>query len=252
MSVPHFPTDYDEYAPTYAWTRWAVPWVLAPLARAVSRLPAGSVIIEAGCGTANYSCALAEVHPQARYVGFDLSAPMLEQARARRAPVLLVRADAATAFPFRDAACGLLFAVDVIHHLTDLRRFFAEGRRVLGRGGRMVLVTDSDDTMRQRSLTHYFPEILAIEARRYPVPQDLHAIAGRAGLQLEEQAQAFGDIPLSDEFVARLEAKCSSAMRQLAPEVHAAGMARVRADQARGALWRSHYLVLQYATERGG
>jgi hypothetical protein len=40
-----------------------------------------------------------------------------------------------------------------------------------------------------------------------------------------------------------------AAMRLLTPEAHAAGMTRVRQAQARGELWRSHYVVLHYARE---
>ena len=40
--------DYDQYAPTYSWARWAVPWVLAPLARVAAALPSGSTVLEAG------------------------------------------------------------------------------------------------------------------------------------------------------------------------------------------------------------
>ena len=248
MSTPHFPTDYDQYAPTYAWARSAFAWVLAPLRRAVNRLPAASTVLEPGCGTGNYVCALGESRPGLRYVGLDLSGPMLHHARARRSPVRFVRADAAVAFPFRDATCALVFAVDVVHHLDSLPRFFQEVRRVLGSGGRLIIVTDSEQTMRERSLTAYFPDVLAIEQRRYPTPGQLQAAAGVAGLRLEAQEQAVGDVPLSDEFVARLAAKCSSALRLLPPDAHAAGMARVRAGQAQGRLWRSHYLVLHYAT----
>ena len=37
-----------------------------------------------------------------------------------------------------------------------------------------------------------------------------------------QEEPAAGDMPLTDAFVASLEARCSSAMRLLAPEVHAA------------------------------
>src|SRR5262249_51976280 len=108
------------------------------------------------------------------------------------------------------------------------------------------IVTDSKETMEQRSLTRYFPEILAIELRRYPEPEQLDSAAAAAGLTLIERQNAAGDISLSDEFVARLDAQCSSAMGLLPPDVHAAGMARVRAAQREGAVWRSCYLVLAY------
>jgi SAM-dependent methyltransferase len=216
------------------------------LIRSVQGLSKGSTVIEAGCGTGNYICALAELRPDIAYLGFDLSQPMLDVAQARGTIVKFVQGDASTQFPCAEAVAALVFAVDVVHHLVDLQRFFQECRRVLGIDGRVIIVTDSYESMRARSLTKYFPEILRIEQQRYPGLQQLHSAATAAGLVFTLEEQAIGDIPLSEAFLAALEARCSSAMRLIPAEAHAAGMASVRAAQREGALWRSHYVVLHY------
>jgi SAM-dependent methyltransferase len=244
---PQFPTDYDQYAATYAWARWAVPWVLEPLSRVAGGLPAGAMILEAGCGTGNYICALAERHRTLRCIGFDRSTPMLAQARSRGCAVEFATADATDRFPCQDRTCALVFAVDVVHHLDALAPFFAEARRVLDDAGRLVIVTDSPETMRQRSLTRFFPEILALEQARYPDPERLEAAAQGEGFRLVLQEDAVGEMPLDDAFIASLQAKCASAMRLLSDEVHESGMARVRKARAEGLAWSSHYVILHYA-----
>ena len=45
----------------------------------------------------------------------------------------------AEALPFGEASLGALVLFDVLHHLSDPRRFFAEAARVLAPGGRIVL-----------------------------------------------------------------------------------------------------------------
>ena len=45
----------------------------------------------------------------------------------------------ADALPFPDASLGALVLFDVLHHLSDPRRFFAEATRVLVPGGRIVM-----------------------------------------------------------------------------------------------------------------
>ena len=75
--------DYDTYAPTYVWARWAVPWVVEPLAQSAGVLPRGAAVLEIGCGTGNYIWALFDVRRELKYVGFDVSEPMLHQARSR-------------------------------------------------------------------------------------------------------------------------------------------------------------------------
>ena len=239
-------TDYDEYAPTYAWARGAVPWVLQPLADSTRLLRVGAAVLEIGCGTGNYIRALSEGRRDLVYVGFDVSGPMLEQARGKGSSVTFIRADAAKRFPFADGAFGLAFAVDVIHHIADLPCLFDQARRVLLPGGQLTIVTDSETTLRRRSLTKFFPEILPIELARYPPLPLLHEEAWRAGLQLISQAEATGQIALGVEFLTRLEAKSSSAMRLIEPQAHADGMARVRAAGARGEHWLSCYDVLLY------
>jgi SAM-dependent methyltransferase len=240
------PTDYDEYAPTYAWARWAVPWVVSPLARIVGALPADAAVLEIGCGTGNYVWALAEPRSNLVYAGFDLSEAMLREARRRGSRVTFVHGDAAKEFPFPSQSFAVTFAVDVIHHIEDRPRFFAEAHRVLVPGGHLVIVTDSEDTLKRRSLTFFFPEILAIERTRYPTIARLHREADRVGLRLDSEEQAVGRIPLDGEFLGKLEAKCSSAMRLMTAEQHAAGMARVRAAGARGEQWLSCYNVVHY------
>lgn len=242
-----FPTDYDEYASTYAWARSAVPWVLERLQVFISHVPRGAAVLEIGCGTGNYIGELSGRQAQLRPVGLDRSKPMLDQALSAAPQASYVAADAAVDFPFADQAFSFEFAVDVIQHIDDLRRFFTEAHRVLEASGSLIVVTDSEATLRRRSLTVHFPEILPTELIRYPALSLLHREAAWAGFQLVSHTPAVGEIPLNADFMERLEAKCSSAMRLMSPADHAAGMARVRAARARGESWLSYYDVLHYA-----
>lgn len=242
----HYPVDYDNYAPTYAWARFAVPWVLEPLVRSLREAPAGAGVLEIGCGTGNYLRALSSERADSTFVGVDRSRPMLQEARRTPADINYLVGDAALALPFATGTFLLAFAVDVIHHIADVTRFFQEASRVLQPGGRLTLVTDSEDTFRRRSLTAYFPELLSIELDRYPAISLLNEKATLAGFRLSDYEQAMGEIDLSDDFLARLESKCSSAMRLITAFEHAAGMERVRAAQGRGEKWLSIYEVLQY------
>jgi len=133
-----------------------LPWILEPLARAVTATPPHSAVLEAGCGTCNYANALAERFDDRRFHGFDRSGEMLAGARSRSHKVALVRADAESSFPYQDHVFELIYFVDVIHHIVKLSTLFAESSRTLLRDGTLIIVTDSEEDIRSRSLTHYF------------------------------------------------------------------------------------------------
>ena len=69
-------------------------------------------------------------------------------------------------WPYADHSADLVFNVDVIHYINDLSVFFQEGRRVLKPGSKLLIATDSEDDLRHRSLTLFFPEILEHELAR--------------------------------------------------------------------------------------
>jgi len=238
--------DYDGYAGEYAQVRWAFPWILEPLARAVTATPPHSAVLEAGCGTCNYANALAERFDDRRFHGFDRSGEMLAGARSRSHKVALVRADAESSFPYQDHVFELIYFVDVIHHIVKLSTLFAESSRTLLRDGTLIIVTDSEEDIRSRSLTHYFPELLNLELERYPQIGELHAAARGSGLQSVRSEPAEGFIDLTPEFLNQLERKGSSGLRLIAPEAHARGMERLREAYRKGERWFSCYTVLHY------
>jgi SAM-dependent methyltransferase len=237
--------DYGSYASTYATARWAMPWIVRPLLERVERAADGARILEIGCGTGNYLEALRDAAPERRYTGLDRSFEMLVQA-TRRGRGGYASADADRCLPLRSGAFALAFLVDVLHHLTEYRTFFSEVARVLEPSGAFVAVTDSDENIRKRSLTRFFPEVLDVERRRYPSLEQLDAAAAPAGLRRVRTELAEGYVELDDAFLAKLEAKCSSAMRLIPDACHRRGMDRVRAARQRGERWLSSYSVLTY------
>jgi SAM-dependent methyltransferase len=242
--------DYDQYADTYAHTRSAVPWVIDPLLQELGDLSPGSTVVEIGCGTGNYVIALSEAAPQIDCKGFDVSERMLRVARRRSQDVEFLQGDAYEQFPLASDSCELAFAVDVIHHIKAIDVFFREAARIVKPNGRMIIVTDSGEDIRRRSLSKFFPEVLEIELARYPSLTELTARAADVGLKLADKQAADGSIDLDDGFIANLDAKCSSALRLISDEAHRAGIDRIRQASSWGEKWLSCYTVLKYLNER--
>jgi SAM-dependent methyltransferase len=243
------PINYDAIAATYAQTRSAVPWVVDVLQKHITALPTGSVIIELGCGTGNHSRALAAALPQHHYAGFDQSLEMLKAARALTDKVIFALGDAQWRWPYVDAYADLIFNVDVIHYIKNLPIFFHEAARVLKPGRSLLIATDSEDDLHHRSLTYFFPESLSYELARYPKAAELYDAAISAGLSYHGAETIQGTRELDDDYIARLAAKCSSALRLISDEAHKRGLERVRQAQAQGQLWRSLYTIYHYTNE---
>jgi demethylmenaquinone methyltransferase/2-methoxy-6-polyprenyl-1,4-benzoquinol methylase len=115
----------------------------AALAAAPSR---GSRALDACCGTGDLTLALAELYPGASIIGLDFTSAMLARAREkasqhparwRGAPPSFVEGDL-LALPFGDAEFSAVTVGWGVRNVSDLRRAFAELRRVTRPGGRVV------------------------------------------------------------------------------------------------------------------
>jgi SAM-dependent methyltransferase len=106
--------------------------------------PAGSLVLEAGCGVGAQTVTLAARSPQARVVSVDISAASLKQAKARVEKaglrnVMFQEADIHH-LPFSDAHFDHVFVCFVLEHLARPEAALAELRRVLKPGGTLTVI----------------------------------------------------------------------------------------------------------------
>lgn len=129
---------YDSFAKHY--DRFFAPLERIGLARmrreAISQLPENARILEIGCGAgANF-----EYYPKCQLaVSSELSIEMLSVAKAKRRENRLIQADAQS-LPFRDSEFDAAFATLVFCSIPKPEMAFAELRRVVRPGGRVVLL----------------------------------------------------------------------------------------------------------------
>jgi SAM-dependent methyltransferase len=147
----------------------------AALERAAPR--AGESAIDVGCGCGATALLLAQrVRPAGRVLGIDLSAPMLARARERVAAsglenVRLEQADAQT-FAFAPASADLVYSRFGVMFFADPVAAFANLRRALRPGGRLVFVC-----WRSLADNPWVSEPMAVLAPHLPMPpaEDPHA-----------------------------------------------------------------------------
>jgi SAM-dependent methyltransferase len=118
---------------------------------------AGETVCDVGCGNGTYLAELARRGFAGWVLGLDLSLGMLAAARERlgavgsadsSGTVGLLAADA-VALPLRDGAADLTFAMHMLYHVPDRSLAVQELRRVTRPGGRVVIVLNGPDHLRE-------------------------------------------------------------------------------------------------------
>jgi SAM-dependent methyltransferase len=117
---------------------------LVGLLHADTSYPAGSTVLEAGCGTGAQTVTLARNSPGARFTSIDLSAGSLAEAKARVAAAGLANVEFRQAdlfgLPFASGAFDHVFVCFVLEHLARPEAALARLQAVLKPGGSLTVI----------------------------------------------------------------------------------------------------------------
>jgi ubiquinone/menaquinone biosynthesis C-methylase UbiE len=138
--IEHLVEFYDRVAPEYdAWAGGLHGRVAAKLVEVTSPRR-GDSVLDVGCGTGLVTHLLAEsVGAKGSVVGIDLSARMLDLARARARANTTFMAMAAEHMVFRDRSFDLITYGQSLPYLVDPLASLEEAVRLLRPGGRVAL-----------------------------------------------------------------------------------------------------------------
>ena len=93
-------------------------------------------VLDVGCGKGRFARVLHERHPQASFVGLDLSEAMLHYVPSEISPAAV----SMTSLPFRSQSFDRAYATESLEHAVDIERAIAEICRVVKPGGRIVII----------------------------------------------------------------------------------------------------------------
>lgn len=138
--------------------------------------------LDAGCGSARYSVALA-LHGAKSVVAVDVSSAGLREAQRRASSherILFYQASVLD-LPFRNASFDFVFSSGVIHHTVDFDRALNELARVCAPGGKLFLL------------------VYGFGGLRWKVIKALRAIAADLGQQFLERAIDAAGLPANNK-----------------------------------------------------
>ena len=118
---------------------------------------AGDRVVDIGCGPGESVVLAASAAPGVQVVGIDPGLAPVRLDRAAHAAIragVRVRRAAAEELPVPDAWATLVVSINAFHHWEDRRRGLAEVCRVLGSGGRLVLVDEDFPEDHQHTRFH--------------------------------------------------------------------------------------------------
>jgi ubiquinone/menaquinone biosynthesis C-methylase UbiE len=117
-----------------------------------------ATVLDLGCGTGRFSSLFAERLP-ARVIGLDPAVSMLRTAaKSGDRENLFYAVARGEAIPLREACCDLAWLSQVIHHIADRQACARELRRVLKRGGHVLIRGAFADRMDAfPTLLRFFP-----------------------------------------------------------------------------------------------
>ena len=156
---------------------------------------AGDRIVDIGCGPGESAALAAVSAPGVQVVAVDPAWPQCVTAALRSVPLgrsVRVRRATAERLPVPDGWATLVFSINAFHHWEDPRRGLGEVRRVLGPGGRLVLVDEDFPEDHQHTRFHREAhEVAPVDAGNPEVREWLTAL-GFGELTLERVEDADG------------------------------------------------------------
>jgi SAM-dependent methyltransferase len=230
---------YDDIGRGYRVTRASDPRI----ARAIrAALGDARSVANVGAGSGSYEPA------GLRLLAVEPSWEMIGQRAPGAAPVVQARAEA---LPLRDASVDAALAVLTVHHWDDRAAGLAELRRIASQ--RVVVVTWDPAARDAFWLTaHYVPEIVELDARRFPSLDELARSLGEIRaepLPIPHDCRdgflgAFWRRP--DAYLVPSVRRAMSGFAQLPPGVADAGLARL-ADDLESGRWEARFGTLRAA-----
>lgn len=189
---------YDSIGTDYNSTRCADPFLTERLYTLLS-LQKDLKCLDVGCGTGNYTIALA-ARGDCSFYGVEPSETMLESAKRKSSSVTWASA-AAENLPFENEFFDAALVTLTIHHWKSLEKGFAEICRVLKSGGNFVIFTAFSEQMENYWLNYYFPVMLKDSMSVMPSRKMIETALNSAGFNIVKEEKYFIQPDLQDLFL---------------------------------------------------
>jgi len=188
---------YNTIGLGYNSTRQADPFLAGRLYELL--MPkAGGLFLDIGCGTGNYTIALADKCLE--FYGLDPSEKMLDIASSKNSKINWLLGHAENIPADSDLFDGVI-ATLTIHHWKNFEKSLIEINRVLMENGNIVFFTSTPEQMNGYWLNHYFPKMLEDSIVQMPSFKTIKTALDNSGFQITGTEKYFIEDDLKDCFL---------------------------------------------------
>jgi len=221
--------DYKELAKKYDLTRKENINIINRFLESLS-FSEGTNILDFGCGTGNFTCALKRI-TNANLYGVEPADEMRQRAIDKSTDIIFEKGNHEK-IPFIDKFFDFAYMTDVIHHIPDINVMFKELNRVLKQGGSLCIVTESHKQIESRFWVKYFPTIVEVEKKRYPDIPEIIESATNNGFVFSktETTDANHKHSISQNFFMLVENRGYSMFHLISNDDYECGLADLRND----------------------
>ena len=189
----------------------------------------GRRLLDIGCGTGSLTAQLVE-RCLCKAWGVDVSPEMVAAARGKKIPGAGFKVARAEELPFASGWFERALMRSVVHHV-DRPAAFAEARRVLADGGRLLVHNLDPDGLEELWYVHFFPSLVALERERMPAAATLERELGEAGFGTTTVERVAIEREFDRETALRkLRGRHTSSFDLLGEDEIAAGLARAERE----------------------
>lgn len=125
--------------------RWLDHAKIRQINAELRRRPAGTKVLDLGCGSGAIAARLTRLHPDKTIIGADHSQPLLDMAAARGVQIRLVDFD--KQLPFEDDSLDVILMIDTIEHVESRQATLREVKRMLSPSGTIIVFTPPYDSL---------------------------------------------------------------------------------------------------------
>ncbi|MGH4123835.1 MAG: class I SAM-dependent methyltransferase [Clostridium sp.] len=197
-----------------------------------------TTILDIGCGTGNYTNIIEKI-TNAKVYGMDASEGMLKKAKEKNCNITFLLGDACS-IPSKENYFSLIYMTDVIHHISDIDKMFADIFRILKNNGKVCIVTQSHRQIDLRYMSEFFPATAIVDKLRYPDIDQIVSSASKNNLKfIKEKTIGEGEeIKLGNHYFELIEKKGYSMLHLISNEDFDNGLQLVRNEMINGNIIR--------------